>query len=332
MTPGWSRRPAAPLGNGTYHGRVHGDLDAMATPSAPPGPSRSPSPRHRRRPLSPRRPRASPRAPHPRPCRRPPSLRGADSGAIGRRQLDGEWQRRPAADHRRPDHPRRRGRLPVEPAQPPTRTPTPTADRPTAVRPPDRVIRDGLGRRRPGSAELVGPRPRARPCGLPARDGRGAQAQRDLHEPAAARRLPGRRRHDGRPVVHLRDRPRRAGGPARPRRLRARCRRPGSATRSVPSASSAGSGSSPRGSPATPATPTSRRSSCGSTAGSAWPSSARSSGRPGTSSIRSRRCTTSVPRSCAGWGSRAGRSPTTRSGSAAGRPRSGSRSSSGSSS
>ena len=75
----------------------------------------------------------------------------------------------------------------------------------------------------------------------------------------------------------------------------------------------------------------SRRSSCGSTAGSAWPSCARWSGRSGTCSIRSRRSTTSGRPSCAGWGSGAGPSPTIRSDSVAGRPSSGSRSSSGSS-
>ena len=154
----------------------------------------------------------------------------------------------------------------------------------------------------------------------------------DLHEPVAPGGLPGRRRRDGRPVVRLRPRPRRA-------RRAPRLGRPGppAAVDRAPracdsSASSAGRGSSPRGSSAGRATPTSRRSSCGSTAGSGSRSCPPSSGRSGTGSTRSRRCTTSAPRSCAGSASKAGSWPPTRNASVDGRPSSASSSSSGSSS
>ena len=50
------------------------------------------------------------------------------------------------------------------------------------------------------------------PCPGPAGDGRGPCPEPDLHEPAAARRLPRRRGDGGRPVVRLRHRPRRPGG------------------------------------------------------------------------------------------------------------------------
>ena len=59
------------------------------------------------------------------------------------------------------------------------------------------------------------PRVRARPG--PPRGGGRAHAQPDLREPAAAGGLPRRRRADGRPVVRVRDRPRRPGDAARPR-------------------------------------------------------------------------------------------------------------------
>ena len=124
----------------------------------------------------------------------------------------------------------------------------------------------------------------------------------------------------------------RAAPPGR-RRPRDPARRPSSGEASRQSAWSAGPGSSPRGSPAGRATATSRRSSCGSTAGSAWRSCPPSSGRSGISSTRSRRSTTWAPRCCGGSGSAGGTRrdyPERRSG--AGRRRSGSQASSGSSS
>ncbi len=103
------------------------------------------------------------------------------------------------------------------------------------------------------------------------------------------------RRHDGRVVVRVRPRPRRSGSPGGDPRAAAPAARGASGSVSARSASSRGSGSSSRGSSADRAPARSRRCSCGSTAGSAWRSSRRSSGRRGTSSIRSRRSTTSVP-------------------------------------
>ena len=67
-------------------------------------------------------------------------------------------------------------------------------------------------------------------------------------------------------------------------------------------------------------TPTCRGSSCGSMAGSASPSCRPSSVRSGPGSIRSRRCSTSAPRSCVGWASRRGSRPGIRPGSAPGQP------------
>ena len=186
-------------------GRIDRRPPAMATPSATTwtftvavAPTPSPTP------VATAAPSAAPSvAPTPVPATPVPSA-GADTGAIGRRQRHGEWQRRPPADHRRPDHPRRRGRLPAEPTQPPVR--------------PD-VIRDAdLGRlvARPGSARRLGLAV-GLAVFLPATVA-AHTPQRDLHEPAAAGRLCRRGRHDGRPVVHVRHRPRRPGGPARPRR------------------------------------------------------------------------------------------------------------------
>ena len=293
-TPGWSRRRPTPLGNGDVHGRVHGDLRPMATPSARPGRSRSPSRRRPSRPRSPRPPRRD-RAPSAAPTAgagdsRP--LGRPDPGAIGRRQRHGERQRRPPADHRRPDRPRRRGRLPAEPTQPPARRRRDRRDpaRGRAWRPGSRRRRAAIGlalglavflpatvaahtlnatytSRLPLAVYLVGA---AATVALSfvfviVRDVRAAPPDLDADGLAAAGLAP---------LRAPRHRPRRLGLD----------HRPGDRRR-------------------TRATATSRRSSCGSTAGSGWRSSARSSARSGTSSTRSRRSTTSAPRSCAGSGS-----------------------------
>ena len=211
----------------------------------------------------------------------------------------------------------------------PTRRPDAT-DHPDARRhrPPRRPRRDPAACGTPGERPRGGDRPRPRP----ARDGRGPCPEPDLHEPAAARGLRRRRRDGGGAVVRVRHRPRRPGSATGPHLAGRRCRRPGCGSGCAPSGSSAGCGSSARGSRAGRATVRSRPSSCGTTAGSAWPSSARSSARPGTSSTRSRRSTTWRRGSWREPTSRAGPPPTTRSGSDAGRGRSGSPCSSGSSS
>ena len=244
--------------------------------------------------------------------------RRAGAVTLGRWLDHGERQRRRPADHRRADRARRRSRVPPDPTQPP--------DRPGVIRgePASVASLGGPARRGARRGEAIA-------LAVPA-DRRGSHDERHVREPAAARGLRRRRGRHGRPVVHLRHRPRRPGGPARPDR-----RGPPPAgldplAVARASDSSAGPGSSPRASPADRATATSRRCSCGSTAGSGSRSCARSSARSGSSSTRSRRSTTSARPSSGRSTSRAGTSPTTRPHSVAGRRRPGSPSSSGSSS
>ena len=165
-----------------------------------------------------------------------------------------------------------RGRVPARATRPPARTardraPPPPARRRSLARRGDRPHR--AGRR---------PRPRAQP---------------DLHEPAAAGGLPRRCGRDGRPVVRLRAGPRRPG--RRDPIVRARAHLPPALVRLGLRAHRPhrlGVDRRPGHRRRRRATPTSRRCSCGSTAGSAWPWCPRSSGRSGTSWTRSRRSTT----------------------------------------
>ena len=237
--------------------RQRGLHEATWTFTVAAAPSPSP-PRPRRHPTA----SAVPSAARQRPPRQARSPRRAAPDGAHRPTGDAtrERQRRHPADHRRPDRPRRRGRLPPEPPQPPTR--------PVVIRDAARGRAGGPRQRRPSALAL----------GLavcPARDRRRAHAQRDLHQPPAAGRLPRRCRHHRRAVVRfviVRDV--RAAPPdldadgvpatgvaalhaprARPDRLDLD-HRPGDRRR-------------------TRATRTSRRSSCGSTAGSGWRSSAR---------------------------------------------------------
>ncbi len=148
-------------------------------------------------------------------------------------------------------------------------------------------------------------------------DRRGPPADRPVHVADPARSVPRRGRARRRRVVRDRLRcgaaradrrsgwtVRRAGSPRPPRRRADRPRLVGIGLAGLGRGSSSRRSSSAAGPRATP-----RRSSCGRTAGSGWPSCRRSSGRPGRGSTRSPRSIASSPRARLGSAWPAARRP-----------------------